>query len=191
MKFPMCTAVASQVEGDNMTSAKVKSVGLVDAHAYSLIGAKLITLDNGKTERLIQIRNPWGKKEWQGAWGDKSKKWTESTMRQVNLQDKDDGLFWIAFSDYVNFFYITTICYFYEHLKDNSVADQHELGNFGMTKFTIDEDVTDPVIVSVDQANARFVDETMRGTYEYPSIRLMLTKIKEVTNPKTQVVAKQ
>ena len=52
MKFPMCTSVASQTD-ETLTSKAVKSVGLVDAHAYSLIGAKLITLDNGKTERLI------------------------------------------------------------------------------------------------------------------------------------------
>ena len=60
----MCTAVASQTD-DDLTNANVKSVGLVDAHAYSLIGAKLITLDDkGNTERLVQVRNPWGKKEW-------------------------------------------------------------------------------------------------------------------------------
>ena len=59
----MCTAVASQTDA-SLSNKNVKSVGLVDAHAYSLIAAKLITLDNGKTERLVQIRNPWGKKEW-------------------------------------------------------------------------------------------------------------------------------
>ena len=74
----MCTSVASQTD-ETLSTKAVKSVGLVDAHAYSLIGAKLITLDNGKTERLIQIRNPWGRKEWSGDWSDKSNKWTEST----------------------------------------------------------------------------------------------------------------
>lgn len=40
-KFPMCTAVASQTDED-LSNKAVKSVGLVDAHAYSLIGAKVI-----------------------------------------------------------------------------------------------------------------------------------------------------
>ena len=124
----MCTAVASQADGDGgLENSAVKSVGLVDAHAYSLIGAKIITLDSGKTERLIQIRNPWGKKEWQGDWSDKSPKWTESTKKQVDLQEVDDGCFWIGFADYVKFFYITTICYYYEDMHDNYIADQHEL----------------------------------------------------------------
>ena len=185
-KFPMCTAVASQTD-DDLTNANVKSVGLVDAHAYSLIGAKLITLDDkGNTERLVQVRNPWGKKEWQGAWSDKSEKWDDFTKRQVDLQDKDDGCFWISFADYVKFFYITTICYYYENHYDNFLADQHELQKFGMAKFTLDEDHTDPLTISIDQVNARFVDETMRGTYEYPALKLMLTKLRSVQNPTTQ-----
>ena len=54
----------------------MKNVGLVDAHAYSLI--KVYEEDQGKGHklRLIQIRNPWGFKEWTGDWSDKSDKWT-------------------------------------------------------------------------------------------------------------------
>lgn len=55
-----------------------------------------------------------------------------------------------------------------------------------MAKFTLDEDHTDPLTISIDQVNARFVDETMRGTYEYPAVKLMLTKLRNVQNPKTQ-----
>jgi hypothetical protein len=39
----MCTAVAASQEAD-FSSANMKSVGLVDAHAYSLISAKEIKL---------------------------------------------------------------------------------------------------------------------------------------------------
>ena len=49
----MCTAVASMVDGQ-VDNKNVKQAGLVDAHAYSLIAAQLIKLDDGKsTERLI------------------------------------------------------------------------------------------------------------------------------------------
>ena len=30
---------------------------------------------------------------------------------------------------------------------------------------------------SIDQVNARFVDETMLGSYEYPAIKFMLTQV--------------
>ena len=100
---------------------------MVDAHAYSLIAAKVVQLDNGQSERLIQIRNPWGKKEWQGDWSDKSSKWSASTKQQVNFVDKNDGCFWIAFKDYIKFFYITTICFYNDQIVDSYVSDQHEL----------------------------------------------------------------
>jgi len=38
MKFPMATAVASMADED-LSRKDVKRAGLVDAHAYSLIGA--------------------------------------------------------------------------------------------------------------------------------------------------------
>lgn len=44
----MCTAVISQLEETtHLTSANMKQVGLVDGHAYSLLGAKEIKLRSG------------------------------------------------------------------------------------------------------------------------------------------------
>ena len=79
-KFPMATAVASMA-GEDLSNSEVKRAGLVDAHAYSLIAAQTITLDDGSKANLVQIRNPWGQKEWDGDWSDKSNKWTESTKQ--------------------------------------------------------------------------------------------------------------
>ena len=36
---------------------------------------------DGSQEKLCKVRNPWGKKEWQGDWSDKSNKWTPNTKR--------------------------------------------------------------------------------------------------------------
>ena len=50
----MATAVASQMEElEKLSAADMKRVGLVDAHAYSLIAAKEITNDQGKIVRLL------------------------------------------------------------------------------------------------------------------------------------------
>lgn len=54
---------------------------MVDAHAYSLIGAKEIKGKMGKTIRLCQVRNPWGKKEWTGDWSDSSALWTKDMIK--------------------------------------------------------------------------------------------------------------
>ena len=78
----MCTAVASMAEEEfQVTSEDMKSVGLVDAHAYSLIKAREIKTKTGGTERILLVRNPWGKKEWNGDWSDNSKKWNDYTKK--------------------------------------------------------------------------------------------------------------
>jgi hypothetical protein len=56
----------------------MKKVGLVDAHAYSLISAREIKAKSGRV-KLVQVRNPWGKKEWGGDWSDNSNLWTKET----------------------------------------------------------------------------------------------------------------
>lgn len=92
----------------------MQAAGIVDAHAYTLIGVKEITCDDGKKEKLFKVRNPWGKKEWNGDWSDKSAKWSPSTRQQVNLTDENDGTFWICLKDFNSFFYLVTLCYYRE-----------------------------------------------------------------------------
>lgn len=54
--------------------------GVLSGHAYSIIDAfvieaNLVNEDGDKymeEVRLVRLRNPWGKKEWSGAWSDGS-----------------------------------------------------------------------------------------------------------------------
>ncbi|KAG7116641.1 Calpain-8 like protein [Verticillium longisporum] len=50
-------------------------------------------------ERLVHLKNPWGKGEWKGAWSDGSKEWTPEWLRQLNHTFGDDGAFWISYTD--------------------------------------------------------------------------------------------
>jgi len=45
-------------------------MGLVGGHAYSLVNAATVKLNNGKEEHLVCVRNPWGNTEWKGPWSD-------------------------------------------------------------------------------------------------------------------------
>ena len=78
--------------------------GLVLDHAYTLLRA----VDNvgGSGFDLIEMRNPWGKGEWTGAWGDNSPLWNKhpEVKRALKPEFKDDGKFWISKEDFaVNF----------------------------------------------------------------------------------------
>jgi calpain-15 len=66
--------IASQHDDQKMVDI-VENLGIQTYHAYSLIDAHEITVDHSKV-RLLKIRNPWGKKEWNGEWSDDSAKWT-------------------------------------------------------------------------------------------------------------------
>ncbi len=45
-----------------------------------------------------------------------------------NFLAKNDGCFWIEFEDYVDFFYITTICFFKTGYKESQVVDEQSKG---------------------------------------------------------------
>ena len=192
LKFPMCTGVHPQAY-QTIKKQKTLEAGLLDAHAYSLLQAKVITIDDGTKERLLQIRNPWGFVEWNGDWSDKSTRWTESTKQQVDFLDQEDGTFWIAWCDYVKFFYLTTIGYHLDSFVENTVEDMHDLNGFGLAKFTLAEDHPDYLVLSLDQINARFLDEpkyvgnVLCSSYNYAPIKLVLTQLVERKGKTIQV----
>ncbi|KAM0321379.1 hypothetical protein ACHAQA_010143 [Verticillium albo-atrum] len=68
--------------------------GIIEMHAYSVM--KAVEL-NG--QRLVHLKNPWGKGEWKGAWSDGSKEWTPEWLRQLKHTFGDDGAFWISYAD--------------------------------------------------------------------------------------------
>jgi hypothetical protein len=51
-------------------------------------------------ERILQLRNPWGKGEWKGDWSDESNKWTPALKQELGWSDADDGIFWIRIDDF-------------------------------------------------------------------------------------------
>jgi len=84
-----------------------KRQGILEGHAYGIMDAVEHTVD-GKTYRLVKVRyvhprfdryptkkgsrNPWGKKEWKGAWSDGSAEWTPQWMERLNHKFGDDGV---------------------------------------------------------------------------------------------------
>ena len=86
--------------------------GLQKFHSYTITGARQLIVD-GEPISLLRIRNPWGTKEWKGAWNDESDEWkslSEETKREVNLTVKDDGEFWMCWDDFVSNFTRVNIC---------------------------------------------------------------------------------
>lgn len=80
---------------------------MVTGHAYTLLD--MADIDKF---RLLKIRNIWGKKSWTGPWGVGSDEWTKhpKIARALRVEDqqwfKDDGIFWMAYEDFLEQFVI-------------------------------------------------------------------------------------
>lgn len=98
--------VSSAAETEAITRQK-----LVKSHAYSVTGIEEVEL-RGCPEKLIRLRNPWGKVEWTGAWSDDALEWNYIDPRQREELDKkaEDGEFWMSFSDFLRQFSRLEIC---------------------------------------------------------------------------------
>jgi hypothetical protein len=93
---------------------------LVLGHAYSILDVKHLQDDKDIIDRikghdgkrkLLKIRNPWGTYEWNGDWSDNSNCWNDKLKEEVNLQvDEKDGIFWMCYDDFCDFFTTVDIC---------------------------------------------------------------------------------
>ncbi|KAK0914089.1 hypothetical protein LTR91_005873 [Friedmanniomyces endolithicus] len=80
-------------------SKRKDSKGVVGGHAYTV----LRTFEEGDL-RLLQLRNPWGRTEWEGDWSDGSKLWTPEMMIKLGHTFGDDGVFWMSYKDFLKHF---------------------------------------------------------------------------------------
>jgi len=100
-KLVYADSVGYVMAASTPAALKDKNCGLVAGHSYSLIACKLLSND----VKVVLLRNPWGAKEWTGAWGDSSPEWTAKYRAEVvDTKHKfdnatDDGMFWITFDD--------------------------------------------------------------------------------------------
>lgn len=51
-----------------------------------------------------------GKKEWTGNWSDSSNLWTQDLRKQLNVHNRDDGVFFIDIDDFLFYFTMMTVC---------------------------------------------------------------------------------
>ena len=67
------------------------------------------------------MSNPWGKYEWKGKWSDSSDIWSEELKKQLNFQNKDDGIFWINIEDFTQNFGQICCCHYNKNYISTSI----------------------------------------------------------------------
>eukprot|EP00727_Mastigamoeba_balamuthi_P008056 m51a1_g3871 hypothetical protein (708) ;mRNA; f:434497-437751 len=88
-----------------LPSTVVRHLGLVSNHSYALLQVREVYLNgSAPAVRVVQLRNPWGDTEWNGAWSEDDTVWTEELRSALNAQVGDDGVFWMALEDFCDHF---------------------------------------------------------------------------------------
>ena len=142
-------------------------MGLVSDHAYAVIEAHEVDTADGRA-RLLRLRNPWGHKEWCGAWSDNSDKWTPELRRMLNVKEADDGEFFIAHEDYMNYFRSTVICKIHDGFVHESIAAGHARGRHSLIKIELRTSAR--VFFTVSQMSTRLIPRGQK--YEIAFVKM-------------------
>ncbi|KAL4216640.1 Calpain-6 [Mactra antiquata] len=96
--------------------------GLILGHGYNI--TKIMDLDVPKKLQgkigaqkmfMIRLANPWGTKEWSGAWADGAPEWQALTQHEwdkLGIKFESEGEFWMSLDDFVGSFTNVDICHF-------------------------------------------------------------------------------
>ncbi|XP_064113941.1 calpain-5-like isoform X4 [Macrobrachium nipponense] len=155
----MCCAITphSHEEAEMRTN-----VGLVKGHAYGITACRKINIGEtglfsifrgAQKIRMIRLKNPWGEKEWNGAFSDgrkgsgfvyttsqltkmysRSPEWSKvsaSEREKLGLTFEDDGEFWMTFDDFVEHFTDLSICFLINTKVFSLTKTWHETTFYG------------------------------------------------------------
>jgi len=104
--------LTASIGGKGEGSAAAEVMGLLSEHAYSLLQVRMLNDRSdrrGNAVRLCQLRNPWGKLSWRGAWSEGSPLWTERTRAALQPR-REAGVFWMAWEDVCRHFTCVDVC---------------------------------------------------------------------------------
>jgi len=94
--------------------------GLITGHAYSILGA--IKLSTG--DKLLKIRNPWAREEYNGPFRDDDPAWTDALKKEAGLVAADDGVFHIPVADFYKAFTTYTVAMYQDwNVSESKVVE--------------------------------------------------------------------
>lgn len=134
----------------------LSSVGLIENHSFSLVSAYENEV-NGETYKLMKIRNPFGEGEWTGRFSDSSDAWTSELKEKFGFDGvaKNDGIFWIAFEDFIKYFQVVSICVPIRPLHNSTITvPKSQASKFNVIRIKITK--SSVLSISIDQQCPRF-----------------------------------
>ena len=161
--------------GDFFTQSNVNMInskGIVSSHAYSLLAA--YELDHqGQKVRLVKLRNPWGKTEWKGAWSDSSPLWTSELKKRLRVENKDDGVFFMPYEDFLKYFSDIQFCFIHDDYKYTSLRVNSDPRHAVYFKLKIT--AQGKYYITVNQENKR--KHAQNPHFRYSTVSIVVGKV--------------
>ncbi|EAR93371.2 calpain family cysteine protease (macronuclear) [Tetrahymena thermophila SB210] len=159
---------------DDLTRSTADRLGLVNSHAYSIIGVKEITHPKLGNVTLLRLRNPWANQEWKGDWSDDSPCWTPELRDQLRVKNVDDGIFYMSVKDFMKYFDDVCICYYHDDYQYNSIRINNSTAKrSAYTRLRIEKEGT--YYISIIQPNKRHFENV--SNYKYSCSRLFISQV--------------
>lgn len=140
--------------------------GVALCHAYSILQARKEFDDQGNVHQLVKIRNPWGRRgydgmgEWNGPWSDGSKEWTPYWLKKLGHTFGDDGVFWMSYKDMLETFSLIHRTRLFDRewtvVQQWTSADVSWITGYLPTKFGITIHKAGTVVIVLSQLDDRY-----------------------------------
>jgi calpain-15 len=159
--YPM-TALSIDLSNGKGDSVDEKT-GLVANHYYTIVGIQNLTID-GKVRHLVQLRNPWGWREWNGNFSDQDKIWSAEVQKVTGYNaNMKDGIFFMEYCDFNRYFKVFQVNYFRDDYIDSSFKLELVSAKQYWFKFQIDTPGT--YYFSLHQVNSKMYPPSAKYTY--------------------------
>ena len=162
------TMVVASPDGREMQGRN----GIFFGHMYTLLDVVKLDVD-GKQEVLFKLRNPWGTGEWYGKWGDSSRAWSPEMKKNLDVEVKEDGVFYMAEKDFFQNFDLLSVCYAKKNAKSAVTKVEHSKGGFDLIEITVDE-AQDYLYFQTSQSEA---EHSVKGkVFDLSPMRIVVAK---------------
>ncbi|BCS04469.1 uncharacterized protein AKAW2_80270A [Aspergillus luchuensis] len=118
-------------------------------------------------QRLLRLRNPWGKKEWTGAWSDGSEQWTPEWMEKLGHRFGNDGISYDGLlKKYQHFDRIRLFNDDWTVTQQWTSLNVPWSATYHSTKFVLEVKTAGPAVIVLSQLDERYY-KGLSGEYDF------------------------
>ena len=127
-------------------------VNLPGGHAYTLLGAA--KLSNGT--KLLKLRNPWGKEDYEGPWSDVSSEMTDSVRQELSHEkNTKDGVFYVDMATFKTYFSEVQVAFFQDWQTSLLSESSNRATDSAKRSWNVQNTATQNVSITLDMHNDR------------------------------------